>query len=155
MVKCIVPGSYDPVTVGHCDIIKRATALFDEVYAVVFENSDKRNAFSAKQRFEMLCASCLELPNVRVELSNGMLVDFMRSRGIGVIVKGVRSATDFDYEYQLAGINHGFDKSVETVILPSRPELQHISSTVVRELIKYNKTLDGYMPGPAIRLING
>lgn len=152
-MKCVVPGSYDPVTVGHIDIIKRAALIFDQVCAVVFENSDKRNAFTAEIRLKMLIAACSDIKNVSVELSDEMLVDYMRKRDISYIVKGARDAVDFDYEYKLASINRSFDTGVETVLLPSRPELQHISSTVVRELIKYGKPLDGYVPAQAITLL--
>jgi pantetheine-phosphate adenylyltransferase len=152
-VKCIVPGSYDPVTVGHLDIIARAAQIFDEVWAVVFANSDKRTAFSGETRLKMLAAACVELPNVKAAVSEGMLVDFMRENEIKYIVKGVRDSSDFDYEYKMANINHAFYAEAETVFLPSRPELQHISSTVVRELIKYGKPLDGYVPAPAIKVL--
>lgn len=154
-MKCVVPGSYDPVTVGHLDIIRRAALIFDEVYATVFENCDKHTAFTAELRHEMLRATCADIKNVKTELSGGMLVEYMRERGITYIVKGVRDAVDFDYEYKLANINRSFDPAAETVLLPSRPELQFISSTVARELIKYKKPLDGYVPTPALDLLYG
>lgn len=154
-MKCVIPGSYDPVTVGHIDIIIRASKVFDEVWAVVFTNSDKYYRFTGEMRLKMLAASCAGLDNVNTALSDGMLVDFMREHGIKYIVKGVRDASDFDYENKLANINRSFYPEAETVLLPSRPELCHISSTMVRELIKYGKPLDGYMPEQAIKLLAG
>ena len=152
-MKCIIPGSYDPVTVRHLDIIIRAAQIFDEVWAVVFVNSSKQTAFSGELRLKMLAAACEGIGNVKTALSDGMLVDFMRERGIKYIVKGVRDGSDFDYEYKMANINRAFYSEAETVILPSRPELQHISSTVVRELLRYKKPLYGYMPDAAINVL--
>ncbi len=154
-MKCVVPGSYDPVTVGHLDIIARASEIFDEVWAVVFTNSDKHYRFTGELRLKMLAAACGELANVNTAQSDGMLVDFMREHGIRYIVKGVRDGSDFDYENKLAAINRSFCPEAETVLLPSRPELCHISSTMVRELIKYGKPLEGFMPEQAIRLLAG
>ncbi len=153
-MKCIIPGSFDPVTVGHADIINRAALLFGEVYAVVFDNSDKRYTFTSQKRLEMLRLSCAELPNVTIGLSDGMLVDYMRDHEIKYIVKGVRGMVDFDYELGLANINRSFDREVETILIPSKPEFSHISSTVVRELIKYKKPLHGYIPESVITLLD-
>ena len=152
-MKCIIPGSFDPVNLGHLDIVKRASELFDEVWAVIFVNSGKHTAFTEQLRLKMLTAACSDIKNVRTTVSNEMLVDFMRKKEIKYLVKGVRNSVDFEYENMLASINRSFYPESETLLLISRSELQHISSTAVRELIKYGKSTDGYMPKQSIDIM--
>lgn len=142
----VVPGSYDPVTIGHLNIIRRTAELFDEVRAVVFKNSAKKYMFTEEQRFEMLKISCRDIPNVKVELSEELLADYVVKIRASAIVKGVRNNSDFEYESWLASINHSVDDSVETLFLPSHSELSYINSTVVRELLLYGKNVEKYVP---------
>lgn len=155
MRRAVIPGSFDPVTVGHIDLIRRAALLFDEVYVVAFENCDKRGLFDMDTRLRFLTLSTMGITDAKIiaAADRGMLADFVIAHKIDAIIKGARNATDFDYEYWLSIINRSFDARIETIILPARAEYQHISSTVVRELIKFGKPLDGYVPDEITALI--
>ena len=133
----LVPGSFDPVTVGHYDFVLRASKMFEKVFVVAFVDSAKAGAFSSEQRLDMLKTAFRDIPNVEVDVSDGLLAAYARDHGIGTLVKGARSATDFDYEMSLSLINRSIDPELDTVILPARSEYMHVSSTMVRELIKY------------------
>ena len=147
MKIAIYPGSFDPITLGHLDIIRRAALCFDKVFVCVMDNCDKKShMFPAEKRLEMLRRSVEELPNVEAELYCGLLTDYAREKGGHVIVKGLRNATDFDLEYQMAAINRGIWAELETVFLPASVEYQHFSSTMVREMIRYRQPLEKYVP---------
>ncbi len=155
MNAAVFPGSFDPVTLGHMDVIRRAAAIFDRVYVCAMVNGSKSPMFTTEQRFEMLCASVEGLANVTAELWTGLLADYAGARGAHYLVKGARNATDFDAEFSLAAINRGLDASLDTVLLPARAEYAHFSSTMVREMIKYKQPLEAYMPAAAIGLLKG
>ena len=147
MKIAIYPGSFDPITLGHLDIIRRAALCFDKVFVCVMDNCDKKShMFPAEKRLEMLRRSVEELPNVEAELYRGLLADYAREKGGHVIVKGLRNATDFDLEYQMAAINRGIWAELETVFLPASVEYQHFSSTMVREMIRSRQPLEKYVP---------
>ena len=147
MKIAIYPGSFDPITLGHLDIIRRAALCFDKVFVCVMDNCDKKShMFPAEKRLEMLRRSVEELPNVEAELYRGLLADYAREKGGHVIVKGLRNATDFDLEYQMAAINRGIWAELETVFLPASVEYQPFSSTMVREMIRYRQPLEKYVP---------
>lgn len=147
MKIAIYPGSFDPITLGHLDIIRRAALCFDKVFVCVMDNCDKKShMFPAEKRLEMLRRSVEELPNVEAELYRGLLADYAWEKGGHVIVKGLRNATDFDLEYQMAAINRGIWAELETVFLPASVEYQHFSSTMVREMIRYRQPLEKYVP---------
>ena len=146
MAKALIGGTFDPITVGHVDIINRAAAVFDEVCAVIFNNSGKRTYFTAEQRFDMLKLACSGISNVSCGMSDGLLAGYVTEHGIDVIVKGVRDSSDFGIEYQMYVINNGFDSRIDTFLVPSRPEHIHVSSTVVREFLKYNTDIKDYVP---------
>ncbi|MBQ9458479.1 MAG: pantetheine-phosphate adenylyltransferase [Oscillospiraceae bacterium] len=151
----VYPGSFDPVTLGHLDVIERASELFDKVYVCAMINAGKSPMFTAQQRFELLRAATEKLPNVTAEQWNGLLADYARSRGARWLVKGTRSGTDFDAEFSMAQINRMLDAQLDTVLLPARAELLHLSSTMAREMIKYKRPLELCIPEPAIRLMKG
>ena len=155
MKIAVFPGSFDPVTVGHMDLIRRAAALFDRVYICAMVNGGKSPLFTGEQRFELLRASVAELPNVTAEVWTGLLADYAREKGAHYLVKGVRNGTDFDTEWSMAQINRELDGSLETVLLPARAEYLHVSSTMVREMIKYHRPLEPYMPAAAIETMKG
>lgn len=155
MSVAVFPGSFDPVTLGHMDVIERAAGLFERVYICTMVNAAKNPMFTTEQRFEMLHAATAELPNVTAELWTGLLADYARERSARYLVKGVRNATDFDAEFGMAQINRGIDARLDTVLLPARAEYVHFSSSMVREMIKYNQPLETYMPAAAIRLLKG
>ena len=142
----VCPGSFDPITVGHLDLVERAAKIFDEVIVCVSINSEKRHMFTAQERLQMAQAAVEHIPNARAELSEMLLADFARNRGACALVKGARGCIDFDWEFQLAQINRDLEPELDTVVFPARPEHQHISSTMVREMIRYHRKLDDYLP---------
>lgn len=142
----VCPGSFDPITVGHLDLIQRAAAMFDQVVVCVMVNGEKRPMFTPDQRLALVRRAVEGLPNVRAEAWTGLLADFAREAGACALVKGLRCGTDFDWEYQMAQINRALDRSLDTVLLPARAEHLHISSTMVREMIRYHQDLENYVP---------
>ena len=145
----IVPGSYDPVTLGHLDVIKRAAEEYEEVYAVIFVNPEKTYTFSLSERMKMLMLATDNLDNVLVSYSNGLVIDYMREHEIEIIVKGYRNDVDLEYEKRQAewNLKHG---GYETILLKSEKKLDGISSTLARENIKKGENLDGILPKSVI-----
>jgi pantetheine-phosphate adenylyltransferase len=148
----ICPGSFDPVTHGHLDVIRRAAALFDEVIVAVGRNSAKNYLFTLEERLELVREVTAEWANVRVEALDGLLVDFARARGAGVLVKGLRFASDFDFELQMAHIN-AVVGSVETVMLPASSQWATLSSTMIREVASYGGDVAAFVPDVVARQI--
>ena len=143
----VCPGSFDPITLGHLDIIRRAAAIFDRVLVCVMTNGEKDHGmFPPQRRLELARLAVRDLPGVEAELWQGLLADYARQRGAGFLVKGVRCGTDFDSEYQMAWINQGLAADLETVLLPARPEFVYFSSTMAREMIRYRQDLKRYLP---------
>ncbi len=147
MKKILIPGSFDPITIGHYDMIKRCSEIFDEVYVVAFSNTEKKGKgiFTGKDCYEMLKISVKDLPNVHADITDKLVVDYAKEKGIDIIVKGVRDTIDFEYEYDLYSINReigGYD----TIFVPANPEYKYISSTFVRDMIKYGRDISGYVP---------
>ena len=154
MRTAICSGSFDPITLGHLDIIRRAARCFDRVCVCVSPNAEKRNQmFTPEQKLLLVRTAVAELPNVTAELWPGLLADFAVSHGGGVIVRGVRNATDFDVEYQMALINRGIYPELETLLLPASPAYQHFSSSMAREMIRYRQPLEQYLPEAIIPLV--
>lgn len=141
----ICPGSFDPVTYGHLDVIGRAAALFDDVVVAVGRNSAKNYLFTLDERLELVRETTGKWPNVTVEALEGLLVDFARARGAGVLVKGIRFASDFDFELQMAHIN-AVVGSVETVMLPASSQWSTLSSTMIREVASYGGDVAAFVP---------
>ena len=149
MSIAIYPGSFDPITLGHLDVIRRAAACFEKVIVCVMVNAEKKTPmFTAEERVNLIRASVSGMDNVEVEAFGGLLAGYAVSKGANVLVKGVRNATDFDQEYQMAAINRGIFPQLETVLLPSSPAYQHFSSTMVREMIRYGQPMEKYVPAP-------
>ncbi len=149
----LVSGSFDPPTVGHLDLVERASKIFDEVYVTEFINSSKTGFFGVDERLEMMRAAFSHIPNVHIDAWGGLLVDYAREHHIGTIVKGARSASDFDYEQSLALINRSLEKELDTVIIPTKAEYMHVSSTMVRELIRYGSDYSEFVPEKVALLI--
>ena len=149
----ILPGSYDPVTLGHLNLIKRAAAEYEEVYAVIFVNPDKKYTFSLAERMNMLMLATDELDNVLVSYSNGLVIDYMREHEIDLIIKGYRNDVDLEYENRQAkwNLEHG---GYDTVLLKSDEDLVSISSTLARENIKTGENLEGILPKCVIDYIS-
>lgn len=146
MRTALVPGSFDPPTVGHLNIIERASAMFDKVYVTVFINADKTPRFDVTARLEMLKAACKHLDNVICDTNDGMLADYCKNKGIQTVVKGARNAADFEYEAKMAHINRGINPELDTVILPAESALEQISSTLLYEMIKSGENFEKYLP---------
>ena len=152
-MRVILPGSYDPVTLGHLEVIKRASALYDEVYAVVFINPDKKYFFSLADRVKMLILATDELDNVIVSSSDGLVIDYMREHGIEKIIKGYRNQADLDYEGRQAEYNLKFG-GFETELWQADENMRNISSTKAREVISNGGNLQKFLPEKVISYIN-
>ena len=143
--RAVCPGSFDPVTNGHLDIVERAASLFDEVVVAVGVNQSKRRLLSADERMAMLTRAVGHLPNVRVEGFSGLLTTFCTERDIHAIVKGLRAVSDFDYELQMAQMNSSLS-SVETVFVPTSPEWSFLASSLVKEVASYGGDVSALVP---------
>ena len=154
MRTAICSGSFDPITLGHLDIIRRAAACFDRICVCVSPNAEKRNQmFTPEQKLLLVRTAVADLPNVEAELFPGLLADFAVDHGANVIVRGVRNVTDFDVEYQMALINRGIHPELETLLLPASAEYQHFSSSMIREMIRYRQPLEKYLPASILPLV--
>ncbi len=145
MISALVPGSFDPPTKGHLDIVARCSALFDRVVVAVILNPSKSPLFTAEERIEMLTESCAEWKNVEIDTFDGLLVDFAADRGIDVIVKGLRAITDFDYELQMAQMNRHLS-GIITLFVATKPEFGYLSSSLVKEVALYGRSVDALVP---------
>lgn len=143
----LYPGSFDPVTLGHLDILERAAGIFDQITVVVAENG-KAGLLDVEKRVSLFRQSVPHLPNVQVESFRGLLVDEVRRRGAHAVVRGIRTNTDFEHESALAGVNALLDAEVEYLYFLARPDLAAVSSTLVRDVIRHNGPLDKLVPSP-------
>jgi pantetheine-phosphate adenylyltransferase len=148
VTTAVCPGSFDPVTFGHLDVIGRTARVVDAVVVAVGRNSGKRGLFGPQERVEMLREACADWPTVSVEVFDGLLVDFCTAHGVDVISKGLRSGSDFDYELQMAQLNRRLT-GVDTVFVPTAAEWSFVSSTRVRELATLGGDITGLVP-PAV-----
>ena len=151
----IVPGSFDPMTIGHLAVVLKATEMFDSVIVAILNNSSKKCLFSLAERKEIAEKTCGDLPGVRVITADGLLVDLARALGARYIVKGVRNSIDFEYEQNMAKMNKALAPEIQTVYLPSDTELEVISSSFVRELLNNGKLVDAYVHPDALPIIMG
>jgi pantetheine-phosphate adenylyltransferase len=146
VTRCVCPGSYDPVTAGHVDIVRRAARLFDEVVVAVLANPAKRGMFAVPERVEMLTEALEGLDGVRVEaVEGGLLVDYCRRVGAAAVVKGLRGGTDFAYELPMALMNRHLT-GLETVFLPGDPRFEHVSSSLVKEVAGHGGDVSALVP---------
>ncbi len=145
MRRAAVPGSFDPVTLGHLDIVVRAAALFDEVVVAVGVNNSKSRLFSPDERMDMLEEVCVDHPTVSVAGFDGLLTDFCAERDVVAIVKGLRAVTDFDYELQMAQMNSALS-GVETVFVPTSPEFSFLASSLVKEVARFGGDVSTLVP---------
>ena len=155
MKTAIFPGSFDPITLGHLDIIRRAAQCFDKVYVCVMVNCQKNPMFEPEKRLELIRKSVKGIDKVEVEACSGLLAGYAREKGATILVKGLRNGTDFDSEYQQALINKGICPELETVFLPASAEYLHFSSTMAREMIRYGQPLEKYVPAPVAEELKG
>jgi pantetheine-phosphate adenylyltransferase len=143
--RVVCPGSFDPVTNGHLDVITRAAQLYEEVIVAVFRNPNKTPLFSADERVELLREATRKLDNVRVDRFEGLIVDFCRANDISAVVKGLRAVTDFDYELQMAQMNYN-QAGVETLFMTTNPLYAFLSSSLVKDFAKFGGDVSGLVP---------
>jgi len=147
--RAVCPGSFDPVTNGHIDIVARAAGLFDEVVVAVGVNRSKQRLFSPEERIEMLTEVCADYPNVSIDSFEGLLTDFCRRRQVHAIVKGLRAVSDFDYELQMAQMNSRLAE-VETVFVPTSPEYSFLASSLVKEVAAFGGDVSSLVPATVL-----
>ena len=146
MKIAVYPGSFDPITLGHLNIIKRAAGIVDKVYVCVMVNADKKPMFTRDERVELIRRCVKRFENVEVDTSGGLLVDYAKSRGACAVIKGLRAVSDFDWEFQMALANKKLEPGIETMFMASSEKYTYLSSTVVKELGKYGADLREFVP---------
>ena len=153
MNKVVCPGSFDPITFGHLDIIERASKRFDEVVIAVLVNKTKSTLFTVEERIEMIKEVTSKYKNVKVDSWSGLLVDYCAENGISMIVKGLRAVTDFDYELQMSQINLQL-KGIETIFMSTSPVHSFLSSSLVKEIASYGGDVSNYVPAEILNRLN-
>ncbi|WP_219014138.1 MULTISPECIES: pantetheine-phosphate adenylyltransferase [unclassified Streptomyces] len=153
MRRAVCPGSFDPITNGHLDIIARASRLYDEVYVAVMINQSKKGLFDVDERIALIREVTGDYANVRVESHHGLLVDFCKERDIPAIVKGLRAVSDFDYELQMAQMNNGLT-GVETLFVPTNPTYSFLSSSLVKEVAAWGGDVSHLVPPEVVAALN-
>ncbi|WAW14217.1 pantetheine-phosphate adenylyltransferase [Peptostreptococcus equinus] len=150
-IRAIFAGSFDPITNGHLDIIERASKLFAELKIGLLINPNKSTLFTVEERVNLIKESVQHLDNVEVIFFDGLLIDYCRNNDISVLVRGVRSSADVDYELQMAHMNKELENEIETVILPTNTKYSFISSSLIKEVIKFNASIDRLVPNCVAR----
>lgn len=155
ITNAVCPGSFDPPTVGHTDVIKRASAIFDNVTVLVCVNKAKKGCFTPEERAVLLRDALGDIPNVKIECHDGLFAQYVANNNCDVVVKGIRNTKDYTYENEIAEANralimHLSEKPCETVFLLSKPENAHVSSTMVRELLSFDAPIDEYVDNPTL-----
>ena len=152
-MKVLIPGSFDPPTNGHIEVIKRASNVFDEVFVGVVVNPQKDPMFEVAERKKMLSEILVDISNVNIESFEGLLVDFAKQHKINAIVKGLRAMTDFDYEFQMAQMNFNL-ADFETIFIPASPEYGYVSSSMVKEIYSYGGDVSALVPSVVVERLN-
>mgnify|MGYP006238243501 FL=1 len=152
-MKVLIPGSFDPPTNGHIEVIKRASNVFDEVFVGVVVNPQKDPMFEVAERKKMLSEILVDISNVNIESFEGLLVDFAKKMEINAIVKGLRAMTDFDYEFQMAQMNFNL-ADFETIFIPASPEYGYVSSSMVKEIYSYGGDVSALVPSVVVERLN-
>ncbi|MBX3021101.1 MAG: pantetheine-phosphate adenylyltransferase [Bdellovibrionales bacterium] len=155
MVKAIYPGSFDPITLGHLDIIRRIQPLFSELVVVVANSQRKQYLFSLEERVQLIQQNLGSLPNVRIDKCDGLIVDYAAAAGAQVIVRGLRAVSDFESEYAMSAMNRKLNSHVETMIVFTRPEYSFVASTMVKEVAHHGGDLSNLVPTNVISALAG
>ena len=150
----IYPGSFDPITLGHLNIIKRTSRIFDRLVVCVMVNSEKHGLFTPEERVEMIRRTTARFPNVEVDFSDQLLSEYAASKGAHVVVKGLRAVSDFEQEVQMAVINRKLNPGLETMFLASSEKYTYLSSTVVKEMARYGANLEEFIPREIVADVN-
>ena len=153
MQRIVYPGSFDPPTNGHLNIIQRASRLFDQLEIVIADNKQKKYFFTAEERFQMITEMVAGLHNVQVNLWEGLIVDFVRNVGGRVILRGVRALSDFEYEFELSLINRGLNPQIETIFMPTDKKYFVLRSSAIKELAMFNGDVSGMVPPVVARAL--
>ena len=151
MKIAVYPGSFDPITLGHLNIVKRAAAIFDKVYVCVMSNSAKTPMFTREERMELIQRCVARFGNVEVETSDDLVVKYAREKGANVIVKGLHAVSDFDWEFQMALANRKLDPTIDTLFMTASEKYTFLSSTVVKEMARYGADLSEFVPREIIK----
>ena len=155
MRRAIYPGSFDPVTNGHLDVIERARKLFDEVVVAVAHNDEKQPLFSLDQRLDLLQQTAGRIEKVRIAKFSGLLVEFARSEKAGAVIRGLRAVSDFEFEFQMALMNRSLNAAVETIFLMPKEEYTYLSSRIVKEIARLGGNVSSFVPGCVAKALNG
>jgi len=153
MRRAIYPGSFDPVTNGHLDVIERARKLFDEVVVAVAHNDEKQPLFSLKERLDLLRETAGKINNVRIADFDGLLVEFARAERAGAVIRGLRAVSDFEFEFQMALMNRKLETAVETIFLMPKEEYTYLSSRIVKEIARLGGNVSAFVPAPVARAL--
>ncbi len=153
MIKAVYPGSFDPVTYGHLDIIKRASKVVDEVIVAILKNNSKNPLFTLEERVRMLEDTTEEFPNVKIQTFDGLTVDFARSVEAKVMIRGLRAVSDFESEMQIAQTNHSLDSDIDTMFFTTSLEYAFLSSTIVREVASYGSDVSNMVPAAVEKML--
>ncbi len=149
----VYPGSFDPITNGHLDIIKRASRIFDKLYVSILTNSAKTSAFSLEERLDMIRRVTAEYDNVEVDSFSGLLVNYLNKKNATIVVRGLRAVSDFEYEFQMALTNHKLEKNIETLFMMTSAKYSYLSSSIVKEVARHGGNLEDLVPDCLVREI--
>ena len=153
MIKAIYPGSFDPITNGHIDVIKRASKIFDKVIIAVSKNINKKGFLSENEKIEAVNLSIQDISNVEVMAFNNLLVDFAEANNAQIIIRGLRAVSDFEYEFQLAGMNKHLNKNIETFFITPTEKYSNISSSLVREILQLGGEISSFVPNGVEKIL--
>lgn len=146
MIHAVLPGSFDPITYGHLDIIRRSAKIFDKVTVAVLINPSKNPLFSVEERVELINQVTTDLPNVNVDSFTGLLIDYLHKSGASTIVKGLRAVSDFEYELQMASINRKLDERIETFFMMTNNQYSYLSSSIVKDVARHQGSISDLVP---------
>ena len=155
MRRAIYPGSFDPVTNGHLDVIERARKLFDEVVVAVAHNDGKQPLFSLEERLDLLQQTAGRIENIRIAEFSGLLVEFARAEKAGAVIRGLRAVSDFEFEFQMALMNRSLNPAVETIFLMPKEEYTYLSSRIVKEIARLGGNVSSFVPGCVAKVLDG
>ena len=153
MKKCVYPGSFDPITNGHLDVIIRASKVFDEVIILIGNNISKKALFTIEEKINMIKLVTKDYPNIKVDSFSGLIVDYCKDNNINVIIRGIRNYTDYESEYDLYQHNYDINPNIETLLMMPKPENISISSSSVKEFLKFNCDISKYVPKDLVEII--